>query len=119
MLREQLGELTELGIATDERGEGLGDGPAAYATRLRSGAHRRGRVQRWILREHCGLEPPQLGPRVEAELVAEDRAALLEHTERVGLSTGSVQRDHQQRPELLPQRMLVHERFQLDDRAGV
>ena len=57
--------------------------------------------------------------RFEPELLARRCAAVLEDAERVGLPTGPVQREHEQAPEPLAQRMRGDELFELDDHALV
>ena len=61
------------------------------------------------------LQPAQLRARFEAELLAQELAALLEDPERVGLPPGAVQREHQQPAEPLAQRMGGDELLELDD----
>ena len=51
--------------------------------------------QRRVLREDRALQLPQLDARLEPELVGEDCAARLVHLERLGLTSGSVERQHE------------------------
>ena len=69
--------------------------------------------------EHGLLDLPQRGPRVDAELLGQDRPRPLVRAQRVGLTARSVQRGHELRPEALAQRMLLHQRFELTDQLRV
>ena len=64
------------------------------------------------------LEPLQRLARIEAELVDERRARVLVGGERVGLPARPVERQDQQLPQALAQRMLPHERLQLRHDLG-
>ncbi len=57
--------------------------------------------------------------RLEAELLDEQLPALAIDLERLRLPTGAVEREHQLRPEPLPERMLANERLELRDEVGV
>jgi hypothetical protein len=63
------------------------------------------RVQRW-----AGLDP---------ELLLQRGAQLPVCRQRVGLTTGPVQRKHAFGVQLLPQRVVGHEAIQLGDRRAV
>jgi hypothetical protein len=77
------------------------------------------RVQRTVLGEDGGLQLPELMTRFEPELVAQDVATVLEDAQRVGLPAGPVQREHQQAPQPLAQRMRRDELLELDDHTLV
>ena len=72
-------------------------------------------VQRRVLGEDRGLQPPQLRARVEPELLTQDATTFLEDAQRVGLASGAIQRDHQQPTKPLAQRVRGDERFELAD----
>gem|GEM_PF-6513319 len=65
------------------------------------------------MRQHLTFELAQCRTRVEAELVCEQVPCALESTQAVGLSVAPVERDHQLAPEVLAQRMLENEAFEL------
>ena len=64
------------------------------------------------------LQPAQLGPGLEAELLDQVPAAVAHDLERVGLAAGAVEREHQRPAQPLAQRVLGHERAQLADQVG-
>ena len=66
-----------------------------------------GEHQRRVVGEHPLLELGQRRRRLEAELLDEHAAVVAVHAERVGLTTGAVQGDHQLRSERLAQRVLA------------
>ena len=76
-------------------------------------------LERRILAEDRLLQPPQLGPGLEPQLLDERPARLLEEVERLRLAAGAVEREHQQPAEALAQRVLVDERAQRADDLGV
>ena len=78
-----------------------------------------GRVERSVLGEDRRLQLPELMTRFEPELVAQNVTTVLEDAQRVGLPTGPVQREHQQAPQPLAQRMRRDELLELDDHALV
>ena len=80
---------------------------------------RAGEGQRRVLGEDRRLQPAQLGPGFEAELLDQQAATLLEHPQRIRLAPGAVQRQHQQPTQPLPQRMGRDELLELDDGALV
>ncbi len=61
------------------------------------------------------LELAQLGTGVEAELLGEHGAALLEHAQRIGLPSGAVEGQHQLGPQSLAERMVGDEHLELAD----
>ena len=69
--------------------------------------------------EDRDLERPQLRPGIEAELVGEDRPALLEDPQRIGLSTGAVQGQHQLASEPLAGGMCSDEGVEVTSDAQV
>ena len=72
-----------------------------------------------VLGEHGLLDLPQRGPRVDAELLGQDRARPLVRAQRVGLTARPVQRGHELGPEALAERILLHQRFELTDQLRV
>ena len=117
MLGEQRPEVAHLRVAADQRCQRLGDARVGRRAAIGRGAGAAGRRgQRGVVGEDRRLQPAQLGPRFEAELLAEELTALLEDPERVGLSPGAVEREHQQPTEPLAQRMGGDELLELDDR---
>ena len=120
MLGEQSREVAQLDVASDQRRQRFGDRRArarraAIAPRTGDGR----RVERTVLGEDRRLQLPELVTRFEPELLAEDVTTLLEDAQRVGLPAGPVQREHQQAPEPLAQRMRGDELLELDDRTLV
>ena len=61
---------------------------------------------------------PQRGPGVDAELVDQRPAGVVERRERVRLAAGVVEREHQLRAEPLAQRMAGDLRLELADQLG-
>ena len=74
---------------------------------------RRREVQPRILGEDRRLQPAQLRPRVDAQLLDQDRPGPLIGQQRVGLPTGAVQGQHELGPQPLPQRLLPDQPLQL------
>ena len=74
------------------------DPPIVCPTRRR---RIRRRVEIRILQQDLFLESAQFGRRDDAEVLAEQVSSALKRTQRVSLTTGSVQRHHVERPELL------------------
>ena len=93
------------------------------APRLAGGRGLRGtagrRAQRGVLREDLLLQLLQRRAGLDAELVDELAAALLEDIERLGLTPGSIQGEHQLRPAALAVRLDPNERLELGDHLGV
>ena len=69
--------------------------------------------------EDLPFELGEEGARLEAELLAQHRATLPVHLERVRLAAGPVESDHELPPELLPERVVGDERLQLGHELGV
>jgi hypothetical protein len=72
-----------------------------------------------ILREHGRLHGAQLRPGFHADLSDEVTAGPLEGEQGVTLPPAAVQREHQLRPQSLPQRMLAYQALQLGGHLGV
>src|SRR5262249_32830455 len=72
-------------------------------------------VELWLLTEDLAFELPQRRARLDSELLYEDRTHFLVAAECFGLAPAPVQREQQQLPPALTQRMLVHERLQIGD----
>jgi hypothetical protein len=82
--------------------------------------HRLGRRrERVVVPEDCPLELLQRLARLEAQLGREQAAALAVDVERLGLATGSVEREHELAAEPLLKRVLADERAQLADELRV
>ena len=62
------------------------------------------------MREDRLLEPPELGPRLEPQLVGEHAPRLLEGLERIRLAAAAVERQHQLPPQPLPERVVRQRR---------
>ncbi len=77
------------------------------------------RVELLVMAENGLLELLQLAARLEPELAVEIGPRLLVPLERVGLTAGAVQREHELRPQTLAQRLLEHERFELGHERGM
>src|SRR4029078_12862732 len=67
----------------------------------------------------ASLELGRARRRVEADFLTEKSAKLVRATKRVGLATGSVQREHELAPETLAQSRLDHQTFELTDDLAV
>ena len=72
-----------------------------------------------VLVEQPHLQLPQLHRWLDTELLHERGPELLERPQGVGLTSIAVERDHQLRPEPLPERMLADQRLQLADQRAV
>ena len=83
--------------------------------------HLRGRsVERRRLRKHLGLEGAERGPRVDAQLFCERLPGPTQRRQRARLPLGAVEREREEPPPLLPERVLGHECLELaDDESGV
>ena len=77
------------------------------------------RRQSRVLAKDRLLELVQRRARLDAELVDEQPARLAIDLERLGLSTGAVERSHERRAQPLAQRMLADEHLELGDELGV
>ena len=103
VLVQQRRDLGELVVAADERGRRRRE-VAATPAAGREGGDRR------VLREDRLLEPPELRPRLEPELVREHAPRLLEDLERVRLAPAAVERQHQLPPQPLAERVVGERR---------
>jgi hypothetical protein len=72
-------------------------------------------VERRILAQDRLLEPPELFARLQAELLRELTPSAAVRVERLGLPRRTVEGEHQLAVQVLPERMLGHERLQLAD----
>ena len=61
------------------------------------------------------LERTQLRARLQAQLVAKERHDLSVLRKRICLTSAAVQREHQQMPRLLAERVPAHERLELHE----
>ncbi len=98
-------ELAQLLLATDERRGGCGKVAAPPAIDGDCGDRR-------VVGEDRFLQPPELRPRLEPELLGEDAPGLLERLERVGLAAAAVEREHQLPPEPLAEGVVCERRPQ-------
>ena len=105
MPTQQRRDLDELVPAADERRRSRREVAAATAGHGHCSDRR-------VVREDCLLEPPELRPRLEAQLVCEHTPRLLEHLERVRLPAAAVKGEHQLAPQPLPERVLRDRRAQ-------
>ena len=109
------------GVRFAERAEAL----VRVAHRRRCGLRDRSvrrhprRLEGRLLAQHHARELAQGRRRLDPELFPEDLARLVVDLERLCLSPGSVEREHQVRPELLAPRVLAHQLFQLADELSV
>jgi len=84
---QQVGDGGEIGLAPDETGQGRRQG---------------GLLDRAA--QDAQVQAAQLRGRVDAQLVGQGAAALLEHRQRVGGAAGGLQQPHQDAPEALVER---------------
>ena len=82
--------------------------PGADGLRLDGGS-----IERRVLVEHGPLERPELGPRLDPEVLDRRLARRPVGGERVGLAAGPVEREHLLGPEPLAVRMVGGERIEL------
>ena len=109
---QQLADLRELAVPADRLVRRRRQ-PRSDPTAGRSGR------QLGVVREDHALHPPQLRPRLDAELVHQQPAARAHRLERLRLPAGSVQRQHQLRAQALAERVLGDQRAQLADQVRV
>src|SRR5439155_26767109 len=76
-------------------------------------------LERRVVAQDRLLEIVQRATRFEPELVNERPAGVLVGGERLGLTAGTVERNHQLGPQLFTQRMVGDERLELADQTGV
>ena len=79
----------------------------------------RRQLQGRVLRQDRGLHAPQRRPRFRPEFLGQQRPDAASGGERVGLPTGSVERQHQQAPPVLPQRVVGDQPLELRQHLGV
>jgi hypothetical protein len=113
-------------VASQHREEVLAAGePGHVGGKLaRRPRGRPGRLARWGPQGRVGaqdgpLQPLQRWAGFDAELADQELAGLLVGRERLGLPTRPVQRQHQQLPEALVERVLLHQAPQVDRQLGV
>src|SRR5580765_595826 len=92
---------------------------ASAASEPTDGLRRRGRSQRRVLAEDRKLDLAKLARRLDSELGVESGSGVGVDPERVALSTGSIQREHQLAAEPFSMGMLVDECFELGDESAV
>ena len=68
-----------------------------------------------VVREDRRLEPLQLGARFDPELIDQHRAGTREGLERLGLTTGAVEREHELAPAPLAERLLSNHGLKVGD----
>ena len=105
---EQGADLGQLALATDGRVRRHGQRRAEHV------AQRLGLEPR-VLGEDHPLEFAQLRARLEPQFLDQQTPARAHHLERVRLTPGAVEREHQLPAQTLPQRVLGDERAQLAD----
>jgi hypothetical protein len=90
VLAQEADEVRELVLATDEQRRG----------RRQVAAARRGRrcSDRRILRKDRLLQSPQLGARLQSQLIREHPPRVAEDLQRIRLAAAAVQRQHQLSP---------------------
>src|SRR5207244_2582520 len=76
-------------------------------------------IERRVLVQDRQLERLERPPRLDAQLLDERAAGLLVGGERLGLTAGTVERDHQLGPQLFTERMIGNQRLELADQTGV
>ena len=96
------GERCEVLGPADERAR-----PRRQVARHTDRTRRRAGVERRALLQHLLLERPQVGARVDAELIDQQPPHPRVRRQGVGLAPGPVERGDQRRPEPLAQRMLA------------
>ncbi len=96
-------DLVELFLAADKRRRRSREISAAPALDGNGGDCR-------VVREDRLLDPPQVRPRLEPQLVAEDAPCLLERLQRVGLAAAAIEGDHQLPPQALAERVVRERR---------
>jgi hypothetical protein len=105
--QEEAPRFRQLPLASDER--------RRRRRQAGGGDHGGGLGEPGILVEDLALQPLQLRPRLDAELVDESRARVLVCVECLGLPARAVQREHQLRTEPLAQRRFGDQLLELGD----
>ena len=94
-------------------------GSGATSPTGRSTRSLRGRsVEGWRLGEHLGLEGPERGPGVDAQLLGERLACPAQCRQSTRLPLGPVEGKRQEPPALLPERVLGDQCLELTDDHG-
>jgi hypothetical protein len=129
--REPIDEQTRQRLPSEEvRSVGLPEGAQSLVrvTRLRFGRPRsssrlpgfaRRTLKRRILAEHLALQHAQRRRGLDAQLLHQLSPRRLVDLERLHLPTGPVEREHQLGTQLLPQRMLARQLFELCNQRTV
>ena len=76
-------------------------------------------VQLWFLQQDGFFEAAQRRARFDAQLVAQQTPEPTEGAQRFALAAGSIQRQHELRPQALPERMGADQAFQVPDQPLV
>jgi hypothetical protein len=87
--------------------------------RARGPRSRRRQIQPRVLGQDRGMQPAQLRPGIDAQLLDQDRPGPLVGKERIGLPTRPVQRQQQLGPQPLPQRLVTDQPLQLGHQLPV
>ena len=93
----------------EQEGHGAGDRRMMLRSR---------HFERRILRDDGRFEPAQVLPRVDAQLIGEQRPSPLEGRQRLGLPARAVQREHQVPPAPFAQWRVGDGRFEFADELG-
>jgi hypothetical protein len=117
VLVEETPQITTLAVPSDEWRERHRDRRSLRGDAWRERRSEDRCVECRVVDEDRALEAPELGPRLQAELVSEDPPALLEDPQCVRLTAVPVQREHEQTSGLLAEWMRGDERFELADRC--
>jgi hypothetical protein len=76
-------------------------------------------LERRSLFEHGAFELTQFATRLHAELVHQPLTGALEHSQRVGLTSRAVERRHELRLQMLPERVIGNGHLQLGDQLAI
>ena len=99
----------QLAVAADQRRRARG---VELARQLGDDRHD---VERRVLAQDRLVQPPQLGPRLDADLLDERAPRVPVGLQRLGLTAAPIQRQHPQAMQPLAQRVLGQQRLDLAD----
>ena len=91
----------------------MSESPAHRWVVPRNRVERYAEVQRRVLRQDRAFHPGDVVARLDAQLVHQHRAQVLEHPQGLGLAAGPVQREHALRPQPLAHRVGARQRLEL------
>ena len=112
-------QLDVVDLVTGQALVGAAEDGRRCAEHVRGRVPRRGRIDVRVVGEHRLLQVAEPTARVDAQLVGQHPAGPAYGVEGVALPPAAVERQCEQRPPALVQRVLLHQPLQLGDGLGV